>query len=267
MRSTTMNESTQAHGASLIRIAFGDETFKVRHGSGIQRMIMIELLDVCKTYGTGNRALRDINITIEDGEFVFIMGRSGSGKTTLLRLLIKEEEPTSGEIFVNDRELRRMPRRHIPKYRRSLGMVFQDFRLLKDRNVFENVAFAQRVVGASSRTIRESVPEMLKMVGLSAKYKSLPQHLSGGEQQRVAIARALINRPEVLLADEPTGNLDHQNAIEIMSLLQDINRMGTTVVVVTHSDEIVEQLGGRVIILDRGRVISDEIRDGAKNED
>ncbi|MEH2929393.1 cell division ATP-binding protein FtsE [Candidatus Ventrimonas sp. KK005] len=228
---------------------------------------MIEILDVCKTYGTGNRALRNINITIQDGEFVFIMGRSGSGKSTLLRLLIKEEEPTSGEIIVNDTELQDMRRRHIPKYRRRLGMVFQDFRLLKDRNVFENVAFAQRVVGTSQKNIRESVPEMLKLVGLSAKYKSLPQHLSGGEQQRVAIARALINRPEVLLADEPTGNLDHQNAAEIMNLLWDINQRGTTVVVVTHSQEIVDQMGGRVITLERGRVICDEMKDGQSHED
>lgn len=228
---------------------------------------MIEILNVCKTYGTGNRALRDINITIQDGEFVFIMGRSGSGKSTLLRLLIKEEEPTSGEIIVNDTDLQDMRRRHIPRYRRRLGMVFQDFRLLKDRNVFENVAFAQRVVGTPQKTIRESVPEMLKLVGLSAKYKSLPQHLSGGEQQRVAIARALINRPEVLLADEPTGNLDHQNAAEIMNLLWDINQRGTTVVVVTHSQEIVEQMGGRVITLERGRIISDEVKDGQSHED
>ena len=223
---------------------------------------MIEILDVCKAYGTGNRALRDINITIEDGEFVFIMGRSGSGKTTLLRLVIKEEEPSSGEIIVNGIELQRMRRRQVPRYRRNFGIVFQDFRLLKDRNVFENVAFAQRVVGASSRAIRESVPEMLKLVGLSSKYKSLPQHLSGGEQQRVAIARALVNQPEILLADEPTGNLDHQNAAEIMNLLWDINQMGTTVIVVTHSEEIVEQMGGRVITLDRGQMIEDEIRDG-----
>lgn len=223
---------------------------------------MIEILDVCKAYGTGNRALRGINITIGDGEFVFIMGRSGSGKTTLLRLLIKEEEPSSGEIIVNGMELRRMRRRQVPRYRRNFGIVFQDFRLLNDRNVFENVAFAQRVVGASSRAIRESVPEMLKLVGLSSKYKSLPQHLSGGEQQRVAIARALVNRPEILLADEPTGNLDHQNAAEIMNLLRDINQMGTTVIVVTHSEEIVGQMGGRVITLDRGQMIEDEIRDG-----
>ena len=228
---------------------------------------MIEILDVSKTYGTGNRALRDVNITIEDGEFVFIMGRSGSGKTTLLRLIIKEEEPTSGEIIVNDIMLQNMRRRHIPKYRRTLGIVFQDFRLLNDRNVFENVAFAQRVVGVPFRAIRESVPEMLKLVGLSSKYKAMPQHLSGGEQQRVAIARALINQPEVLLADEPTGNLDHQNAVEIMKLLLDINQMGTTVVVVTHSQEIVEQIGGRVITMDRGRVISDEIKNRSGHED
>lgn len=221
---------------------------------------MIEILDVCKTYETGNKALRNIDIAIDDGEFVFIMGRSGSGKSTLLKLLIKEAEPTSGQIYVNDWDLQKMRRRSVPKYRRTLGMVFQDFRLLNDRNVFENVAFAQRVVGASSRAIRESVPEMLKLVGLSSKYKSLPQHLSGGEQQRVAIARALVNQPEILLADEPTGNLDHQNAVEIMDLLWDINQMGTTVVVVTHSQEIVEQMGGRVITLDRGRMVSDEIR-------
>ena len=227
---------------------------------------MIEIVDVSKTYGTGNRALRDVNITIGDGEFVFIMGRSGSGKTTLLRLLIKEEEPTSGDVIVNDIMLQKMRRRHIPRYRRTLGIVFQDFRLLNDRNVFENVAFAQ-MVGVPLRTIRESVPEMLKLVGLSSKYKAMPQHLSGGEQQRVAIARALINQPEVLLADEPTGNLDHQNAVEIMKLLLDINQMGTTVVVVTHSQEIVEQIGGRVITMDRGRVISDEIKNRSGHED
>ncbi len=227
---------------------------------------MIEISNINKTYETGNKALKDINIQIADGEFVFIMGRSGSGKSTLLKLLLKEAEPTSGRIVVNDMNLQKMPRRYVPKYRRRLGVVFQDFRLLKDRSVFENVAFAQRVVGASPRTIRESVPEMLKMVGLSAKYKMLPRQLSGGEQQRVAIARALINRPEVLLADEPTGNLDHQNAIEIMKLLKEINEGGTTVVVVTHSQEIVEQMGGRVITLERGRLISDEVKGGHSDE-
>lgn len=219
---------------------------------------MIEISNICKTYETGNKALRNIDINIEDGEFVFIMGRSGSGKSTLLKLLLKETEPTSGKIIVNDMNLQKMPRRFVPKYRRGLGVVFQDFRLLKDRNVFENVAFAQRVVGMPTRTIRESVPRMLKLVGLSSKYKSLPHQLSGGEQQRVAIARALINQPGVLLADEPTGNLDHENAIEIMKLLEQVNRLGTTVVVVTHSQELVDFMGKRVITMERGQVISDE---------
>lgn len=219
---------------------------------------MIEFVNVSKTYDTGNKALRSINIRIEDGEFVFIMGRSGSGKSTLMKLLLKETEPTSGHIVVNQMNLQKMPRRYIPRYRRMLGVVFQDFRLLKDRNVFENVAFAQRVIGVSARKIRESVPEALQLVGLSAKYKSLPQQLSGGEQQRVAIARALVNRPQVILADEPTGNLDHGNAVEIMKLLEQIHHRGTTVIVVTHSQELVEQMGKRVITLERGRLISDE---------
>ena len=227
---------------------------------------MIEISNISKTYENGGKALRDINITIEDGEFVFIMWRSGSGKSTLLKLMLKEAEPTSGRIVINDMDLQKMPRRYVPKFRRKLGVVFQDFRLLQDRNVFENVAFAQRVVGASSRSIRESVPRMLKLVGLSSKYKMEPQKLSGGEQQRVAIARALINRPEVLLADEPTGNLDYQNAIEIMKLLKRINRRGTTVVVVTHSQELVDEIGGRVITLDRGRLVSYEVRGGHKDE-
>ena len=228
---------------------------------------MIELWNVNKTYETGNKALRNINITVEDGEFVFIIGRSGSGKSTLLKLLLKEVEPTSGKIIVNDMNLGKMPRRYIPKYRRRLGMIFQDFRLLKDRNVYENVAFAQRVIGVSGRKIRESVPEMLRMVGLSSKYKSFPHQLSGGEQQRVAIARALINRPAILLADEPTGNLDPHNAMEIMGLLEEINRQGTTVVVVTHSSEIVNMMRKRVITIQRGIVVGDEKESGYWYED
>lgn len=219
---------------------------------------MIEITNVCKTYDTGNKALRNINISIEDGEFVFIIGRSGSGKSTLLKMLLKEVEPTSGKIVVNDMNLGKMPRRYVPKYRRRLGVVFQDFRLLKDKTVYENVAFAQRVIGASTRKMKERVPNMLQLVGLSAKYKYYPQQLSGGEQQRVAIARALINRPEVLLADEPTGNLDHDNAIEIMRLLDLINQKGTTVIVVTHSNELVNMMQKRVITMDRGCIISDE---------
>ena len=174
---------------------------------------------------------------MDKGEFVFVVGPSGAGKSTFIKLILREETPTKGIVKVNGYNLNKIKKRQIPQFRRSLGVVFQDFRLLKDRTVFENVAFAQRVVGASPRKIREEVPRMLKLVGLSSKYKSFPHQLSGGEQQRVAIARALINRPEVLLADEPTGNLDHENAAEIMKLLERINALGTTVVVVTHSQE------------------------------
>ena len=226
---------------------------------------MIELSHVSKTYSEGNRAVKDVSLTIGDGEFVFIVGRSGSGKSTLLKLLLKELEPTEGQIIVNDMDLGKMPRRYVPKYRRKLGVVFQDFRLLKDLTVFENVAFAQRVIGVPNRVIKESVPEMLRMVGLSAKYKTRPDKLSGGEQQRVAIARAvaknpkiLLNRPEVLLADEPTGNLDSFNTHEIMGLLEEINERGTTVIVVTHSHEMVQQMKKRVITMDRGVVVKDE---------
>ena len=218
---------------------------------------MIEISKLTKTYEKSSRALKDVSLTIDDGEFVFITGRSGSGKSTLLRILLKEVEPTSGRVVVNDMDLGRMPRRYVPKYRRQLGVVFQDFRLLKDRNVYENVAFAQRVIGVSGRKIRESVPEMLRMVGLSSKYKSFPHQLSGGEQQRVAIARALINRPDILLADEPTGNLDPHNAMEIMGLLEEINRQGTTVVVVTHEENIAA-FTDRIIRFSDGQIISDE---------
>ena len=228
---------------------------------------MIEISKLTKTYEKSSRALKDVSLTIDDGEFVFITGRSGSGKSTLLRILLKEVEPTSGRVVVNDMDLGRMPRRYVPKYRRQLGVVFQDFRLLKDRNVYENVAFAQRVIGVSGRKIRESVPEMLRMVGLSSKYKSFPHQLSGGEQQRVAIARALINRPDILLADEPTGNLDPHNAMEIMGLLEEINRQGTTVGVVTHSSEIVNMMRKRVITIQRGIVVGDEKESGYWYED
>ena len=227
---------------------------------------MIEITNLTKTYDRSSRALKNVNITIEDGEFVFITGRSGSGKSTLLKILLKEVEPTSGRVIVNDMDLGAMPRRYVPKYRRMLGVVFQDFRLLKDKTVYENVAFAQRVIGVPGRTIRDSVPRMLKMVGLSSKYKSFPNQLSGGEQQRVAIARALINRPAVLLADEPTGNLDPQNAMEIMKLLEAINENGTTVIVVTHSHEIVDMMKKRVITIDKGVVVSDEKEGGYRYE-
>ena len=228
---------------------------------------MITLKDVSKSYTEGAPALSDINIQIDEGEFVFVVGDSGSGKSTLIKLLLKELEPTSGTIVINDKILSQIPRRQIPRFRRNVGCVFQDFRLLKDRNVYENVAFAQRVIGVSGRKIRESVPEMLRMVGLSSKYKSFPHQLSGGEQQRVAIARALINRPAILLADEPTGNLDPHNAMEIMGLLEEINRQGTTVVVVTHSSEIVNMMRKRVITIQRGIVVGDEKESGYWYED
>ena len=218
---------------------------------------MIELNDVSKVYERGSRALKNVSLRIEDGEFVFIMGRSGAGKSTLVRLLMKETEPSSGTIVVNDISLNEMRRSQIPKFRRTIGVVFQDFRLLRHLNVYENVAFAQRVIGRSSREIRETVPEMLTMVGLSSKYKANVSELSGGEQQRVAIARALVNRPKLLLADEPTGNLDAKTADEIMQLLEEINRGGTTVLVITHSREIVQKMGKRVIVLDKGMLKSD----------
>ena len=223
---------------------------------------MIEIKNLTKTYEKSSRALKNVNITIEDGEFVFVTGRSGSGKSTLMKILLKEVEPTSGRVIVNDMDLGKMPRSYVPKYRRRLGVVFQDFRLLKDKTVYENVAFAQRVIGVSSRRIRESVPQMLKMVGLSSKYKSFPRQLSGGEQQRVAIARALINKPEVLLADGPTGNLVPQNAMEFMRLLDEINRQGTTVIVVTHSRDLVNTMQKRVITIEKGVVVSDEEESG-----
>ena len=219
---------------------------------------MIELNNVSKSYERGKRALKNVTLTIRDGEFVFIMGRSGAGKSTLLRLLMKETDPTEGTLVVNDVDLNRLSRRKVPKYRRTIGVVFQDFRLLKHLNVYENVAFAQRVIGKSTAEIRENVPEVLRRVGLSAKYKANVRELSGGEQQRVAIARALVNRPKLLLADEPTGNLDAKTAEDIMRLLEEINETGTTVVVITHSADIVAKRKKRVVILDKGTLRSDE---------
>ncbi len=227
---------------------------------------MITLKDVSKSYVEGVPALADVNIQIDEGEFVFVVGDSGSGKSTLIKLLLKELEPTSGTIVINDKVLSQIPHRHVPKFRRNIGCVFQDFRLLKDRNVYENVAFAQRVISAPNRSIKERVPKMLSLVGLAAKYKSKPNQLSGGEQQRVAIARALINEPKILLADEPTGNLDANNAWEIMKLLDEINKRGTTVLVVSHNMEIVEAMKKRVITLQQGHVVSDVQMGGADDE-
>lgn len=227
---------------------------------------MISLEHVSKSYAAGIPALNDVNIEIEDGEFVFIVGDSGSGKSTLIKLLLKELDPTEGTISVNGHRLNKIKRRHIPKFRRDIGVVFQDFRLLEDRNVYENVAFAQRVIGESNRAIKKNVPAMLSIVGLAAKYRSFPRQLSGGEQQRVAIARALINEPHILLADEPTGNLDNNNAWETMKLLEEINGKGTTVIVVTHNMEIVKAMNKRVITINKGVVVSDE-KGGGSDED
>lgn len=219
---------------------------------------MIELKDVTKEYAKGNAALNGINLKIEQGEFVFIVGDSGSGKSTLIRLLMKELDPTSGTIIVNGMNLNRMKHRHIAKYRRHLGVVFQDFRLLKDRNIYDNIAFAQRVVETPTRVLKQKVPAALSLVGLAQKYKAYPRELSGGEQQRVAIARAVVNEPAILLADEPTGNLDPTNSWEIMKLLEEANERGTTVIVVTHNHEIVAEMKKRVITMKKGVIVSDE---------
>lgn len=226
---------------------------------------MIKLEHVSKSYAAGIPALNDVSLEIEDGEFVFIVGNSGSGKSTLIKLLLKELELSEGKITINERNLNGIRGKQIPKYRRNVGVVFQDFRLLKDRNIYENVAFAQKVIGTPTRKIKSRVPLMLSMVGLAAKYKSFPKQLSGGEQQRVAIARALVNQPKILLADEPTGNLDNHNAWEIMKLLEEINQRGTTVVVVTHNMEIVNAMKKRVITMKKGVIVSDE-KGGYGNE-
>ena len=228
--------------------------------------MMITLKNVTKEYNKGNIGLEDVSLDIAKGEFVFIVGKSGSGKTTLMKLLQKELDVTSGQIIVNGQDYKKLTQRNLPKFRRQMGMVFQDFRLLKDRNVYDNVAFAQKVVGEPNSHIKKKVPLMLSMVGLAAKYRSFPKQLSGGEQQRVAIARALINEPSILLADEPTGNLDNNNAWEIMKLLEEINSKGTTVIVVTHNLEIVKVMKKRVITVKKGTIVSDSKEGGYDDE-
>lgn len=221
---------------------------------------MIELKEVTKEYATGIAALNNVSLKIEQGEFVFVVGDSGSGKSTLIRLLMKELAPSSGSISVMGKNIGKLEHKRIPFYRRKIGVVFQDFRLLKDRNVYENVAFALRVTETPTRVIKQKVPAALSMVGLAQKYKSFPKELSGGEQQRVAIARAIINEPSILLADEPTGNLDPANSWEIMKLLEEANERGTTVVVVTHNLEIVNKMKKRVVTMKQGVIVSDEKR-------
>ena len=227
----------------------------------------IYLDDVSKTFSDGVPALSNINLKVKQGEFVFIVGVSGAGKSTLIKLLLRELKADSGTVFVNGYNLMTIRHGRIPKFRRTLGVVFQDFRLLKDRNVYENVAFAQRIAQKSEREIRSNVPSMLSLVGLAGKYKAKPKQLAGGEQQRVAIARAMVNQTKLLLADEPTGNLDLYNTQEIMRLLETINENGTTVVVVTHNEKLVNEMKKRVVTIRQGMIVSDAENGGYFDED
>jgi cell division transport system ATP-binding protein len=240
---------------------------KTKSGRQIPEGEVITLEHVTKSYSSGAPALNDVSLHIKKGEFVFIVGDSGSGKSTLIKLLLRELTPTSGRIIVNHTDVVKLKHRKIPKYRRGIGVVFQDFRLLKDRNVYENVAFAQRVISVPAREIRRNVPGVLSLVGLAEKYKSRPKQLSGGEQQRVALARAIINDPPILLADEPTGNLDPKNSWEIMKLLEQINKNGTTVLVVTHNREIVNAMHKRVVTMKKGVILADQEKGEYIDED
>ena len=232
-----------------------------------KKVIPIIAMDhVSKQYSTGVEALSDVSICIHKGEFVFVVCKSGSGKSTFIKLLLKELNPTEGRIFVGGRQVTNLKRKQVSLYRRKIGVVFQDFRLLKNKTVFENVAFAQEIIGMTKRDIARNVPIMLEMVGLKGKEKMYPHELSGGEQQRVAIARALINQPTILLADEPTGNLDPKTAWDIMMLLEEVNKMGTTVVVVTHNNDVVDVMQKRVINLEDGVLVRDEKKGGYQVE-
>lgn len=228
---------------------------------------MIEFKNVSKIYGNEVVALSNINLTIDKGEFLFLVGPSGAGKSTFIKLLTKEIEPTTGSITVSDTEITELTRQKIPFYRRRIGMVFQDYKLIPTLNVYENVAFAMRVVGASHKDIKKKVHLVLSLVGLSDKYKDFPTQLSGGEQQRVAIARAIVNSPAVLIADEPTGNLDPDTAQEIMNIISDINRAGTTVLMATHAREIVNDMKKRVVAIENGMLARDEERGSYNYED
>ena len=218
---------------------------------------MIEFINVSKVYKNGNEALKDVNLKIEKGEFVFVVGPSGAGKSTFIKMLLHEEVPTKGTVYVNGYHMNRIQRRQIPQFRRSLGVVFQDFRLIPKMTVYDNVAFALRVTNVASRSIRQRVPYILNLVGLASKARSYPEQLSGGEQQRVALARALVNNPSLLIADEPTGNIDPELSLEIVELLNEINKCGTTVVMVTHAHDLVSKFNRRVITINHGNIVSD----------
>lgn len=227
---------------------------------------MIEFRNVNKTYDTGTEAVHNANFKIDKGEFAFLVGSSGSGKSTLIKLILKEEEPTSGNIIINGKDTTFLKPKRVPFLRRSMGVVFQDFRLLPDKTVYDNVAFAMYIVRATPKHIRRQVPMVLSLVGLSDKAKVYPNELSGGEQQRVALARALVNNPSMIIADEPTGNLDPDTAWEIMNLLKDINARGTTVVVATHAKDIVDRMKQRVIQIEKGNIIRDDKKGGYDSE-
>ncbi|MEG0765550.1 MAG: cell division ATP-binding protein FtsE [Pseudoflavonifractor sp.] len=227
---------------------------------------MIKLIDIQKSYDNGTRALKGVNVCIDDGEFVFLVGPSGSGKSTILKLLTAEIPPTEGRLMVNGYNLNNIRPSQVPHLRRTLGVIFQDFRLIEKKTVAENLTFAMRAVGASSREIRKRVPYVLDLVGLARKQDARPDELSGGEQQRVAIARALVNNPSMIVADEPTGNLDPQRSLEIMMLLEKINELGTTVLVVTHERELVNRFSKRVVAIESGRIISDGMGGYYNNE-
>ena len=221
---------------------------------------MIEFKNVSKLYNNNVKALSDVSINIESGEFVFLVGPSGAGKSTFIKMILKEVEPTSGKVVVNNTDLSKLARNDVPYFRRKIGMVFQDFRLIPNLNVYENVAFATKVVEATPKEIRRRVPMVLSLVGLSHKYKMFPNELSGGEQQRVSLARAIVNNPSLLIADEPTGNLDPETAKEIMDLLDDINKAGTTILMATHAKDIVDTMKKRVIAIEGGEIARDEKR-------
>lgn len=243
------------------------EYLRLKREEMIEQNGIIYLENVSKSYSSGTPALNGVTLSIHRGEFVFIVGDSGSGKSTLIKLLLRELTATGGNVYVMGHDLAKLRHRNIPKFRRNLGVVFQDFRLLNDRNVYENVAFAQRIVETPVKEIRRNVPSILATVGLAGKYKAKTRQLSGGEQQRVALARALVNNPSILLADEPTGNLDPKNSWEIMKLLEEINEGGTTVVVVTHNREIVNAMQKRVITMKKGVIVYDEEEGGYIDED
>lgn len=227
---------------------------------------MIELKNVSKVYDNEVEGVKNLNLTIKDGEFVFLVGESGSGKSTLLKLLMRELKPTEGEIIVNNVNIAKLKRRKVAEYRRTLGVVFQDYRLLPKRTVFENVAYALEVIEESNKKIRRRVPTVLNQVGLAAKHKFMPSEISGGEQQRTAIARAIVNEPKIVLADEPTGNLDPRNSEEIMLLMEAINNKGTTVIIATHDRNMVNNHKKRVIQLKNGEIIRDSVEGGYDDE-